>query len=53
MQPFYCPITSRLRFQKINEDDISGARKTVKMPAFLGIIFREMGNLPEFLEDGF
>lgn len=25
LQPFYCPITSRLSFQKINGNDLSGA----------------------------
>lgn len=29
LQLFYCPITSRLRFQKINEDDTSGAERTL------------------------
>lgn len=52
LQPFYCPITSRLRFQKINENDISGAGEyLVKRPVYLGIIFGDVKNFPVLFGD--
>lgn len=52
LQPFYCPITSRLRFQKINENDINGeGEDLVKRPVYLGIISGEIKNLPVLFGD--
>lgn len=52
LQPFYYPITSRLRFQKINENDISvRGRDLVKSPVYLGIVYTEIKNLPLLLEN--
>lgn len=52
LQPFYCPITSRLRFQKINENDISvEVRDSVKRPVDLGNIFGVIRNLSVLLEN--
>lgn len=54
LQPFYCPITSRLRFQKINENDISGVEEyLVKRPVYLGIIFGDIKNIPVLFGDRF